>query len=75
MVVRSLTDIKNNFVRSYPEKRTRGKIGNEGAQNARAHRAGVFAFKICMICTDAGGSQQAAESKEEFKRTAFAIFR
>jgi hypothetical protein len=28
-----------------------------------------------FVWTDAGGSQQAAESKEEFKRTAFAIFR
>jgi hypothetical protein len=37
MVVQSLTDIKNNFVRSYPEKRTKGKIGKEGAQNAREH--------------------------------------
>jgi hypothetical protein len=46
MVVRSLTDIKNNFVRSYPEKRTKGKIGKEGAQSARARRAGVFPFKI-----------------------------
>jgi hypothetical protein len=29
MAVRSLTYIKNSFVRSYPEKRTRGKIGHE----------------------------------------------
>jgi hypothetical protein len=48
MVVRSLTDIKNNFVRSFPERRTKGKIGKEGAQNARARRAGVFPFKIYM---------------------------
>jgi hypothetical protein len=40
--------LKNNFVRSYPEKRTRGKIGKEGAHSARARWAGVFPFKIYM---------------------------
>ena len=29
MAVRSLTDIKNHFVRSYPEKRTQVKIEHE----------------------------------------------
>ncbi len=29
MDVRSMTYIKNSFVRSYPEKKTRGKIGHE----------------------------------------------
>jgi hypothetical protein len=45
IVVRSLTDIKNNFVRSYPEKRTGDKIGKEGAQSARVRRAAFFLLK------------------------------
>jgi hypothetical protein len=39
MAVRSLTYIKNSFVRSYPEKRTRGKIGYEAKLTIKGSNA------------------------------------
>jgi hypothetical protein len=40
--VRSLTYIKNSFVRCYPEKRTRGKIGHEAKLWVASHPEGNF---------------------------------
>jgi hypothetical protein len=42
MAVRSLTYIKNSFVRSYPEKRSRGKIGHEAKLWVASYPEGNF---------------------------------
>jgi hypothetical protein len=49
MAVRSLTYIKNSFVRSYPEKRIRGKIGHE----AKFELAALFkTFRVLASISD-----------------------
>jgi hypothetical protein len=50
MVVRSLTDIKNNFVRSYPEKRPEELVANDDEEAIRAPPQSTHIYRVPSVC-------------------------